>query len=178
MRGGEHRRDERAELERLLAQLRGGQVVRRPPAELAAEEGHGAAEHVQRVAVADHLREQSGEGRGKLAQGGRARGELGRPAPAGQLAAREEAPDVLQAASGRQVERRVAAVVEEALRAPDVADLGLGDDNAVQAGRRHHRRRTRHRDLPRPAHDRSSRGPLGPLGLTPIMRRAGAGCKR
>ena len=45
----------------------------------------------------------------------------------------EEVPDILEGAGLGQVDRVVLAVVVEALEAADVADLGLGDDDPLEA---------------------------------------------
>ena len=77
-------------------------------------------------------------------------GEGGRVRRVGQLALEEEVPDVLERALLGQLDRRVLAVVEEALLPADVADGGLGHHHALEA---------------RPARRRWSRRPggCGPL---------------
>src|SRR5690349_8130574 len=66
-----------------------------------------------------------------------------------ELALEHEVPHVLERTLLREVDRRVLAVVVEALVPTDVADLCLGDDHALEAlghvdGRARQRRELRH----------------------------------
>ena len=55
----------------------------------------------------------------------------------GEVAEQEEVPHVLEAAGLGQLDGGVLAVVEEALGAADVADRGVGHDEALEPGRGH-----------------------------------------
>ena len=133
--GGEDRRHDRTEAERLVVQLVGADVVRRAPAELGPEHGHGGAQDVQRCPE----RGQRGQQRAHAGRQGPPPPHLvaegGRGRRVGQLAAEEEVPDVLERAGLGQVDGGVLPVVEEAFLASDVADGRLGHDDTLEPGR-------------------------------------------
>ena len=80
-----------------------------------------------------------------------------RSAADGQVPVEEQVPDVLERQLVGQLDGVVLAVVVEALEAADVADRGLGDDHALEPGRRLDGRRVHHGLDLRHAHERSQR---------------------
>src|SRR5690606_14824409 len=79
------------------------------------------------------VRQQVRELRGELAVGGHGGLEFGELLVGGEFAADHEVPDLLEGAVLGEVDGVVLAVVVEALFASDVADLGVGDDDAIKA---------------------------------------------
>ena len=77
----------------------------------------------------------SSTGSGMARSGRTSSRKASRSAADGQLALEEQVPHVLERHLAGQLDRRVLAVVVEALEAPDVADRGLGDDDALEARR-------------------------------------------
>ena len=86
--------------------------------------GHGGGELAQRSDLVEE----------RVALGGRR-----------QVALEEQVPHVLEPPLVGQLDGVVLAVVVEALEAPDVADLGLGHDHALEPGRRLDGRGVHHR---------------------------------
>ena len=109
-------------------------VVEGPQAGDAAPRGQGGAQHLERVGRrrADGG-QQVGEAGRHDAEAPDRRGERRELAGVGEVAVEEQVPRLLEADLLGQLDGGVLAVVEEALVAADVAELGVGDDDLGQA---------------------------------------------
>ncbi len=119
--------------ERIGATAVGVDVIERPEAGRRTEQRERSAQPGERAGE----RTGTGEcgqrvtyGRRQRTQSGGLRPESSKLRRVGQLAVQHQVPDVLEGAGRRQLDGGVLAVVVKALDAPDVTQLGLGDDDA------------------------------------------------
>ena len=135
MQRGDDRRDHGGDAQGLGGALVGLEVDQRAQPELVGGDRHGGAYPPERRPGRRGERlEHRDERRRQRAGGGDLGAEGGQLGGVGQVAACDEVPCLLEAAVAGELGGVEAAVVEEAGLAVDVADGGVGDGDAVEAG--------------------------------------------
>ena len=101
----------------------------------APEQRHRRAQDLERRASLRHLRQHRRQAAGQARAGRPPRRRIAAPVgPVGELSFEQQVPHVLERSPRRQVDRRVLAVVEEALLAADVAQRGLRRHDPLEPG--------------------------------------------
>jgi hypothetical protein len=132
--GGDQRRDGGAQREGLVPALVGVHVEEGCEPEGGGVVGQAGAEgRGHRVAVPSDPRQGPQDCRRQGAEGRQLLGEVPPTGLLREVTVEQQVPHVLEGPVSGEVRRRVLAVVVEALVATDVAEVGLGDDEALQA---------------------------------------------
>lgn len=135
---GEQRGHGRARRECVRATPTRVNVVHRPEPQRGPEQGQRGPQPGERPGVAGRRSDRGQRGTHLVRQPPQLSGppgELGALYRVRQFTVDQEMPDVLETAGLREFDRRVLAVVVEALQPPDVTQLGVGDDDARESSR-------------------------------------------